>query len=157
MRKIVFLTSSVLLALFHFGWASATTAARSGDLQKSYTVEKGTVISVTEVSIDNTQGNDSGAIGGAGSGALSGAFIDEGIEGAIAGALVCGLLGGTVEHFVGKEKGYELDVRKSDGTATRILQRKQTLKGIAVGEEIELMTDADGTTLVKRLNQELSL
>lgn len=151
MKQTPLLTLATLIAIFQIGCAGTNTGARSADLQKSYTVEKGTVLSVSEIVIDNTQGNNSGAITGAGSGALSGAFIDESIEGAIAGAIVGGLLGGFVENTAGKQKGYELDIEKADGTVVRVLQRKQTLKGISVGEAVELMTDSDGTTIVKRL------
>ncbi|MEO0511078.1 MAG: hypothetical protein AAF065_14605 [Verrucomicrobiota bacterium] len=151
MKQTILFTLATLVVILQIGCATATTGARSADLQRSYTVEKGTVVSVTEVTIDNTKGNHSGAITGAGSGALSGAFIDESIEGAIAGAIVGGLMGSTIENLTGKQKGYELDIRKTDGTIVRILQRKQTLEGISVNEEIELMTDSDGTTIVKRL------
>ena len=52
------------------------------------------------------------------------------------GAVVGGVLGGTVENIAGRQKGYELDVKKKNGTVVRLLQRKQSLKGIRVGEEV---------------------
>lgn len=152
MKSILLVALAISVAISQFGCASATTGARSTDLQKSYKIEKGTVVSVAEITIDNTTGNHPGAITGAGSGAVSGAIMDGSLEGALAGALVGGLLGGTVDHVVGKQKGYELDIKKQDGTVVRVLQRKQSLEGISVGEEVELMTDSNGTTIVKRLN-----
>lgn len=151
MKPILIIALAISIALSQFGCASATTGARSTDLQKSYKVERGAVVSVTEITIDNSNGNHSGAVTGAGSGAVSGAIMDGSIEGALAGAIVGGLFGGVVDNVVGKHKGYELDIKKTDGTVVRLLQRKQALEGISVGEEIELMTDSNGTTIVKRL------
>lgn len=151
MRKTAFF-SALSIAIVFSGCKSPTTTARSADLQKSYEVQRGTVIKVTEVVIDNSSGEGDGIITGAGAGALTGVIEDGSIEGAIAGAIVGGIFGGVVENVVAKENAYELDIKKADGTILRVLQRRKAIEGIEVGEEVEILVNKDGNTIVKRLN-----
>jgi len=147
--KNLYIALFALAALTSFGGCTTTTTARYDQLQKSYEVARGTVLQIEVVTIDDDQNEHEGAITGALSGAVIGGDQRD-AGGAMLGALIGGAVGSALDQ-ISKVDAYQLRIRKTDGTEVVILQRKNSLKELRTGDAVEILTDVEGGTIVRRV------
>lgn len=128
----------------------ANTSSLSGDVysasaaKRVQTVTYGTIVAMRPVQIQ--AGEDSNALGAIG-GAVLGGFLGNTIGGGTgrslataAGAVAGGLVGQGVEGSLNRVQGYELEIRKDDGSTIVVVQKKGRTP-YAVGQRVALTSD----------------
>ena len=142
-RMMVILLGAGCLAVG--GCQTATTPATSMQLQKSYTEEFGTVVSIREVTYNDSPDDGDGVVGGIIAGALIGS--DDGA--AFEGALIGGLLGGLGEKLAGKT-AFEIRIRKDGGESVTVLQRARGTRNLRSQDRVRILTYPTGGTIVEK-------
>ena len=130
------------------GCQSSTTPATSMQLQKSYTEEFGTAVSIKKVTYNDSPDDGDGVVGGVIAGALIGS--DDGA--AFEGALIGGLLGGLGEKLAGKT-AFEIQIRKDGGESVTVLQRARGIRDLRANDRVRILTDPVGGTIVEKVRE----
>lgn len=120
-------------------------------------VKLGTVVDVTEVSIEGTKTGAGGVIGGV-VGGLAGSTVDDGTAGDIA-AVIAGaagaIIGANAESAVTKAKGMEYTIRMDDGEVISVVQAiDPKADPIVAGDSVKLLSQG-GTFRVTKLQHQL--
>ena len=154
-KKLVFFIIQIsILVLLSNGCMSTLTGGTysRSETRTEQTVRMGTVISVSDVTIDGTKGAV-GAITGGAAGAAAGHQIGKGegkIAATAAGAIAGALTGASIERKVTKKPGVEITVKLDDGDTIAVIQEKDPSETFVVGDRVRVLKSSDGTTRVRK-------
>lgn len=132
------------------------TPSRAGNVYSadqarvSNTVYYGTILRVTDVTIEGTN-SGVGTLAGGAMGGVLGSGIGGGTGRAIStvgGAIVGGLAGSAIEKGVTTKAGVELEVELDNGELLAVVQEKDAVYN--VGDRVRVLRDARGTTRVRQ-------
>lgn len=136
--------------------SACMTESRSGSVYSrdqarvSHSVYYGTILRVTEVTIEGTN-SGVGTLAGGAMGGVLGNTVGGGSGRAIAtvgGAVLGGLAGSAIEKGVTTSVGVELEVELDNGELLAIVQEKDALYN--VGDRVRILRDARGTARVRQ-------
>lgn len=152
--KSLGLISTLLLAAMLM--SACMTESRSGDVYSrdqarvSHSVYYGTILRVSDVTIEGTS-TGAGTLAGGAMGGVLGSGIGGGTGRAIAtvgGAIAGGLAGSAIEKNVTTAAGVELEVELDNGELLAIVQEKDAVYN--VGDRVRVLRDARGTARVRQ-------
>ena len=135
------------------GCATRGTSYSSNDVGKPWSVQKATVVQVTEVTIE---GRDQGTIGTFGGGYIGhavGSSVGAGAGSSIAGAVgaVAGaIVGQTAEKAATQKRAWEILV-ELEGGAEQLAIVQPADQNFSTGEKVRVYTRSDGAARVSKL------
>ncbi len=136
--------------------SACMTESRSGNVYSrdqarvSHSVYYGTILRVSDVTIEGTS-TGAGTLAGGAMGGVLGSGVGGGTGKAIAvvgGAIAGGLAGSAIEKNVTTSAGVELEVELDNGELLAIVQEKDAVYN--VGDRVRVLRDARGTARVRQ-------
>jgi outer membrane lipoprotein SlyB len=144
------------LLLFTMLLAACMTESRSGNVYSadqarvSHSVYYGTILRVSDVTIEGSN-TGVGTLAGGAMGGVLGSGVGGGTGRAIAtvgGAIVGGLAGSAIEKGATTKAGLELEVELDNGELLLVVQEKDSVYN--VGDRVRVLRDSRGTTRVRQ-------
>ncbi len=152
--KSLCLISALLMVVMLM--SACMTESRSGNVYSrdqarvSHSVYYGTILRVSDVTIEGTS-TGAGTLAGGAMGGVLGSGVGGGTGRAIStvgGAIVGGLAGSAIEKSVTTTAGVELEVELDNGELLAIVQEKDAIYN--VGDRVRVLRDARGTARVRQ-------
>jgi len=153
-NKLIAVLAALLMSALTL--AGCMPSSTSGDVysrdqaRTSQSVYYGTILRVSDVTIEGTQ-SGAGTVGGGAMGGALGSAVGSGagrtiatVGGAIAGAIA----GSAIEKGVTTVAGVELEVELDNGQLLAVVQEKDAVYN--VGDRVRVLKDAKGTTRVRQ-------
>src|SRR5262245_28074187 len=135
------------------GCASRGTVYSPNDVGKPWSVQKATVVQVTEVTIEDRAPGSLGSFGGGSIGHEAGSTVGNGAGSSIGGAVgaVAGaIFGQTAEKAATQKRAWEILVELEGGTEQlAIVQPDDQI--FSTGEKVRVYTRSDGSARVAKL------
>ena len=128
------------------GCATHGTLYAPGDVGKPWSIQKATVVQITEVTIE---GRDQGTIGTFGGGYIGhavGSSVGGGVGSTIAGAVV----GQQAEKTATQKRAWEILVELEGGTEQLAIVQSAD-QNFSTGEKVRVFTRSDGSARVAKL------
>ena len=152
MKKIILILAAGLLLT---GCLATTQPNQvvNADTNSVITVQFGTILEVTPVTIKNDN-SDIGAFVGVMVGSILGEEIGSGsgqVLGSIAGAVIGGLGGNAIEAKLGENNGFAYMIEIKNGTIISVVQAldKDGLNNYAVGEYVKVLQGNDQVRVLR--------
>jgi len=152
--KSLCLISALLMVVMLM--SACMTESRSGNVYSrdqarvSHSVYYGTILRVSDVTIEGTS-TGAGTLAGGAMGGVLGSGVGGGTGRAIStvgGAIVGGLAGSAIEKSVTTTAGVELEVELDNGELLVIVQEKDAIYN--VGDRVRVLRDARGSARVRQ-------
>jgi len=152
--KSLCLISALLMVVMLM--SACMTESRSGNVYSrdqarvSHSVYYGTILRVSDVTIEGTS-TGAGTLAGGAMGGVLGSGVGGGTGRAIStvgGAIVGGLAGSAIEKSVTTTAGVELEVELDNGELLAIVQEKDAIYN--VGDRVRVLRDARGSARVRQ-------
>lgn len=112
------------------------------DVQRTQTVQTGTIVSLRPVSIEGTKSGTGSVVGGL-TGGLAGSTIGAGKGSWVAAAVMAvagGFAGAAAEEGITRAKGVEITVREGDGVERSYVQEVGDNDLFRVGERVRILS-----------------
>ncbi len=149
--RITFLALCLAFTIFSLGCASSGGKSYTpGEARKAQTVEKGSILALEEVTIEQDSTMIGPTIGGVAGGA-AGSTIGGGkgrILGAVGGALAGAAAGALAEKAIRSEKAYEFTIELENGRTISVVQAIDD--DYVVGDKVRVITGAGNKVRVVR-------
>ena len=149
-KHILIVALSMVLSLWGCQTSQGSKTYTSGQAQAPLTVYYGTVLKVSEVTIESKK-TGAGAVGGAVVGGIIGSTIGGGrgrtlatTAGAVGGAAA----GSAMEGSASRKPALEIEVEMDDGRVLVVVQEKDD--EFAVGDRVRLIKSPDGAYRIRQ-------